>query len=256
MPILYDYTTGKLKTPELTITQSTGNLIFQMSKSVDGLDTEVINLWIERTGGTNITLATKIKLKDFLHACLFNEDAKQMELEAGVYTVVANFAIDGGLNIQEGDKIKMSLENLKAADSYGIKYTPDFFKTNQFLNFETKGIPEGYTDHTIDVQDFDVAIISYDSQLTDVGLTTFTGDEKRFTPDELQILSVEERPSYAIDAAGKVYNHDSSRLIVPLEIIKSLRFYKGSDGYVSLTLVNSGSLTPNKMQYMPLRKTA
>lgn len=244
MPVIYEKTTGVLKTGDLQITQPTGTLIFEMSKRPNDLTNEKISIWIERAGASNVYLATKISLKDFLYSCLCNDKGKVFNPFGEENIIVANIGLEAAINIKDGEKMKVSLEGLIATDTYKISYVPHFESTNSYLSFEYKAIVEGYKDQTIDVSECDVAVIGMTTTLNEIGITMHGSDEKRFTPRELQILQLEDTPMVGFTVDNQVEQLDKNVIILPTQGISKLRFYKDSMGIIPITLMKRDELIP------------
>lgn len=243
MPLIYPRATGVLKTPELTITKSTGTLIFEMSKAVKDLTNEKITLWIERPGSQNVYLATKVDLKTFIYACLTSQQTTILDGFGNGNIVVCDFGFDGALKLMDGEKIKIQLEGLIATDYYEISYAEHFIESTAYVGFEQKSILDGETDKQYTVADYEVAIIKKDANLNEIGITYSGAGEKRYTPKELQVLLMEDKPVFR-NVAGLVSAQDENYICMPLIGVTALRFYKNSAGVVPVVLMKMGELAP------------
>lgn len=238
--------TGVLKTPELSITKSTGTLLFEISKSVANLTNETISIWIERPVGGNIHLATRVNLKQFLLLHVFNgRNAIQSGFGNG-NIVVVDLGLEAAILLGANERIKILVEGLISTDTYTIDYLEDFEATTSYAQFEPKTVLTDEIDKEIDVNGYEMVVFKKPAALTEVGITYAVGTEKRFTPRELHILSIEANPLLSVSVGGAVSMYDTDFIVMPLIGIRKLRFYKTTAASVPMLLMKYSEIVPGK----------
>ncbi len=244
MSVIYSYQDGKLKTGELEISTSTGMIVISSSRALKDFTNETINIWVSRSSSDDTYLATRVPLKDFINACLTNNEIGVLPYKS-MNTYMCEIGVEGALRIEDGEKLKISIENMKSADFYEIRFIEDFETTGSHLLFEHKSLTPGTTDVKLDVTDAVMAIFTADGDL-EVGMT-FDGKEKRFSFIDLQLLQLEVRPSYGTSLADNSnLLIDESYVTVPTSDITQLRFYKDTASTVKVTLLKYGVFPTSK----------
>lgn len=206
---------GVLKSPELTVTKSIGSVILCYSGVLDTLLNEKISIYLERANGSNVILANKINLKDFILASTYGGEAVQSDDTFGTIAV-CEIALQGGIFIAEKESIKIQLEDLRSANTYELYGVEHPVTTNDLLHFEQKSVASEEVNKKIDVKGFDLAIMTMHETLSDVSYTFENGNVVKFLPFELRALSVDIDPLQYIKQDGTVEQVLDGRLSLPL----------------------------------------
>ncbi len=206
---------GVLKSPELTVTKSIGSVILCYSGALDTLLNEKISIYLERANGSNVILANKINLKDFILASTYGGEAVQSDDTFGTIAV-CEIALQGGIFIAEKESIKIQLEDLRSANTYELYGVEHPVTTNDLLHFEQKSVASEEVNKKIDVKGFDLAIMTMHESLSDVSYTFENGNVVKFLPFELRALSVDIDPLQYIKQDGTVEQVLDGRLSLPL----------------------------------------
>lgn len=229
--------TGVSKSPELNVTKSIGSLIVATSLQLSELSTEKVSIYIERANGSNVILANKILLKDFILASTYGSEAVQSDSD---YNCIAlcEIANEGSIFLQEKESIKITLEDLISAEQYDLYGVEEPENTNQLYFFEQKTVGSEEFNKKVDVSGNDLAIMTKDSTIDDISYHFVNGQVVKYLPFELQTLSRDIDPIQAITPTATVLQSLSDRLCLPLVAVHAIELNK-SQGQIINFLVRT-----------------
>lgn len=227
------------KSAEFTVTKSIGGLIL----AVDGFDlstltTEKISIYIERANGSNVILANKVLLKDFILASTYGTSGTQSD---ATYECIAvcELAHLGGIALEEKESIKIQLDDListagKVYDIFGIE---EPIASNDLYFFEQKTVASEQFSKILDVKGFDLAIMTTHPSVQDVSYRYINGVVVKYLPFELQSLSRDIDPIQALNGTA-ILQGLTDRISLPLEEVDTIEVNK-SQGTVINFVVRS-----------------
>lgn len=227
--------TGVTKSPELTVTKSIGSLIISSDLALSGLTTEKISVYIERGNGSNVILANKVLLKDFILASTYGTENTQSD-DDNALIALCEIADEGSVFLAEKESIKIVLEDLIAGKRYDLHGIEEPVATNNLYFFEQKTVASEEFNKKIDVQGFDLAIMTVDETVSDLSYQFQNGQVVKYLPFELQTLSRDIDPVQAILADGNVLQGLSDRLTLPLVAVVGLEINKSQGAVINFVV--------------------
>lgn len=227
--------TGVLKSPELTVTKSIGSLILCFSGLLEDLLNEKISVYLERANGSNVILANKINLKDFILSSTYGGEAIQSDATFGTIAV-CEIALEGGIYIAEKESIKIQLDDLRAPFIYELYGVEHPVATNDLLHFEQKSVASEEVNKKVDVKGFDLAIMTMHESISDVSYSFENGQVIKFLPFELRALSVDVDPIQYIKNDGTVEQVLDGRLALPLMHVDYIEINKAQGQIINFVV--------------------
>jgi len=227
--------TGVTKSPDLTVTKSIGSLIVSSDLPLSGLTTEKISVYIERGNGSNVILANKVLLKDFILASTYGTENTQSD-EDNALIALCEIADEGSVFLAEKESIKIVLEDLIAGKRYDLHGIEEPIATNNLYIFEQKTVASEEFNKKIDVQGFDLAIMTVDDSVSDLSYQFQNGQVVKYLPFELQTLSRDVDPIQAVLADGKVLQGLTDRLTLPLVAVVGLEINKSQGAVINFVV--------------------
>jgi hypothetical protein len=227
--------TGVVKTSEITVTKAIGSLIIASDVPLSGLTTEKISAYIERGNGSNVILANKVLLVDFILASTYGTENSQSDANNALIAL-CELAHEGGIFLAEKETIKFVLEDLDDSKRYDLYGVEEPLLTNDLFFFEQKTVSSEDFNKTIDVHGFDLAIMKVDSKVSDISYKFTNGQIIKYLPFELQTLSRDVDPIQAVLADGKVLQGLSDRLTLPLVAVDSIEINKSQGSIINFVV--------------------
>jgi len=229
--------TGVTKSNDLNITKSIGSVIVCFGGALSDLLNEKISVYIERANGSNVILANKINLKDFILSSTYGGEAVQSDADFGTIAV-CELALQGSIYLAEKETIKISLEDLRSAQKYAIYGVEHPVSTNDLYHFEQKSIASEEVNKKVDVRGYDLAIMTMDESISDVSYSFENGQVVKFLPFELKALSVDIDPIQYIKTDGTVAQTLEGRLSLPLVHVDYIELNKAQGQIVNFVVRN------------------
>lgn len=227
--------TGVAKSPELTVTKSIGSLIVSSDLPLSGLTTEKISVYIERGNGSNVILANKVLLKDFILASTYGTENTQSDANNAL-VALCEIAEEGSVYLADKESIKIVLEDLIVAKRYDLHGIEEPVATNNLYFFEQKTVASEEFNKKIDVQGFDLAIMTVDASVSDLSYQFQNGQVVKYLPFELQTLSRDIDPIQAILSDGKVVQGLTDRLTLPLVAVVGIEINKSQGAVINFVV--------------------
>lgn len=228
--------TGVTKSPELTHTKSIGGLIIAINGlTLAQLTTEKISVYIERANGSNVILANKVLLSDFILASTFGSEATQSD---ATYQTIAlcELAKDGGIMLNEKESIKINFDDLiDAAVTYDVYGVEEPEGTYDLYFFEQKTVASEEFSKKIDVRGFDLAIMKTHASVSDVSYRFENGQVIKYLPFELQTMSRDIDPIQAINGTA-VLQGLTDRISLPLLHVDTLEINKDQGAVINFVV--------------------
>jgi hypothetical protein len=227
--------TGVAKSPELTVTKSIGSLIISSDLPLSALTTEKISVYIERGNGSNVILANKVLLKDFILASTYGTENTQSDANNAL-VALCEIAEEGSVFLADKESIKIVLEDLIVGKRYDLHGIEEPVSTNNLYFFEQKTVASEEFNKKIDVQGFDLAIMTVDASVSDLSYQFQNGQVVKYLPFELQTLSRDIDPIQAILSDGKVVQGLTDRLTLPLVAVVGLEINKSQGAVINFVV--------------------
>lgn len=227
--------TGVTKSPDLTVTKSIGSLIISSDLALSALTTEKISVYIERGNGSNVILANKVLLKDFILASTYGTESAQSDLDNSLIAL-CEIADEGSVFLAEKESIKIVLEDLIAGKRYDLHGIEEPVATNNLYFFEQKTVASEEFNKKIDVQGFDLAIMTVDESVSDLSYQFQNGQVVKYLPFELQTLSRDVDPIQAILSDGTVVQGLKDRLTLPLVAVVGIEINKSQGAVINFVV--------------------
>lgn len=228
--------TGVTRSNEIQVTKSIGSLIVGTTLDLSALTTEKISIYIERANGSNVILANKVPLLDFILASTYGNEAVQSDAN---YDCIAlcELALDGGIFLDEKESIKILLEDLISGETYDLYGVEEPSSSNHLYFFEQKTIASEDFNKKIDVDGFDLAIMTRKDSLQDISYGFENGQTVKYLPFELQTLSTNVDPITAVKGTTVIQRVDT-RLALPLVHVDSIEINKAQGEIINFVVRN------------------
>ncbi|MGO4770410.1 hypothetical protein ACEN2I_02015 [Flavobacterium sp. W22_SRS_FK3] len=227
--------TGVNKSPELQVTKSIGSLIVSSDLALSELKTEKISIYIERGNGSNVILANKIPLKDFILASTYGTECTQSD-EDNALIALCELSEGGSIFLAEKESIKITLEDLVDTKLYELHGIEEPESTDSIYFFEQKTVASEEFNKKIDVNGFDLAIMTVDPSVSDLSYQFVNGQIVKYLPFELQTLSRDIDPVQAILKNGSVVQGLNDRLTLPLVAVTALEINKSQGSIINFVV--------------------
>lgn len=224
------------KSEEFTVTKSIGGLILAIEGfPLSTLATEKISIYIERANGSNVILANKVLLKDFILASTYGSSATQSDFKYHCIAV-CELAHLGGIALEEKESIKIQLDDLNPSvgryDIFGIE---EPIASSDLYFFEQKTVASEQFSKIIDVKGFDLAIMTTHDTVQDVSYRYSNGVVVKYLPFELQSLSRDIDPIQALNGF-EVVQGLTDRVSLPLEEVDTIEVNKSQGAVINFVV--------------------
>lgn len=229
--------TGVGKVDEISVTKSIGAIIIAIGElSIEELTTEKISIYIERANGSNVYLANKIPVLDFILASSYGSEAVQSDAK---YSTIAicELAVGGGIFLAEKESIKIALDGLDSTITYDIYGIEEPTQTDVLAFFEQKTVASEEFSKKIDVKGFDLAIMTTHATVQDLVYRFENGKSVKYLPFELQTQSRDLDPIQAV-TGQQVLAQIPSRLSLPLLHIDEIEVNKEQGAVINFVVRN------------------
>ncbi|CAN1538284.1 hypothetical protein MCETHM1_01651 [Flavobacteriaceae bacterium] len=233
--------TGVTKIDDINITKSIGAFIIAVDGlALDQLTTEKISYHIERANGSNVVLANKIPLTDYIISSSYGSEAVQSD---GTFETIAlcEIAYKGGAFLAEKESIKLSLDGLDSTKIYEIYGVEEPNQTNVLAFFEQKTVASEDFSKKIDVKGYDLAIMTTHASVQDLSYRFENGQVVKYLPFELQTLSRDNDPIQAIKSTA-VLQSVPDRLALPLLHVDEIEINKAQGQVINFVVRNYKSV--------------
>lgn len=227
--------TGVTKTAEIAVTKAIGSIIIASDLALSGLTTEKISAYIKRGNGSNVILANKVLLVDFILASTYGTEATQSDANNAL-VALCELAVEGAIYLGEKEQIKFVLEDLDATKRYDLFGIEEPILTDDLYFFEQKTVASEDFNKVIDVKGFDLAIMKVDASIGDLSYRFSNGQVIKYLPFELQTLSRDIDPIQALLFDGKVVQGLTDRLSLPLVAVDSLEINKSQGSIINFVV--------------------
>jgi len=227
--------TGVTKSPELQVTKAIGALIISSDLALSALTTERISIYIERGNGSNVILANKIPLKDFILSSTYGTENTQSDADNALIAL-CELAEEGSIFLADKESIKITLEDLIAGKRYDLHGIEEPQQTNSLYFFEQKSVASEEFNKKIDVQGFDLAVMTVDDSVSDLSYQYANGQVVKYLPFELQTLSRDIDPIQAVLVDGTIVQGLTDRLTLPLVAVVALEINKSQGSIINFVV--------------------
>lgn len=226
--------TAKTKTDVLEISKGFANLSIGTDATIDEITTEMISIYVERKGDT-LDVCRDILLKDLI---LLGTESQNSLVSMGtlVTCAVIDLTVNGGnIVLEENEKVKVSLTNLKTAKTYVINTIESSFPDSELEQYVRKTIASESLTQDFDVRGYDCMSIQKSSTITQIEFTYDKGTVVKMTPFELELFQKSLDPIVAVTNNG-VQSGFSDRIVYPLVGITNVNIRKTDGTLINLSL--------------------
>lgn len=228
--------TGVTRSEEIPVTKSIGSLIVACASTMTEFSTEKISVYIERANGSNIIIANKVPLVDFMLASTYGTEAIQSDVVRGYFTVaLCELAVGGSIFLAEKETIRILLEDLNQNVEYDLFGVEEPASSNVLYLFEQKTMAREEFNKKIDIAGYDLAVMTTRNTIQDISYHFENNTVIKYLPFELQTLSRDVDPIQSI-YQGEVSQGLASRLVLPLAHVNYLEINKSQDDIVNLVV--------------------
>ena len=227
--------TGVTKSPELQVTKSIGSLIISTDLALSALTSEKISIYIERGNGSNVILANKVLLKDFILASTYGTENTQSDANNSLIAL-CELSDGGSIYLADKESIKITLEDLIADKRYDLHGIEEPEQTNNLYFFEQKSVASEEFNKKIDILGFDLAVMTVDDSVSDLSYQFSNGQIVKYLPFELQTLSRDIDPIQAVLPAGTVLQGLTDRLTLPLVAVVAIEINKSQGSIINFVV--------------------
>ncbi len=231
--------TGVSKSPEILVTKSIGSLVLALTLKPSLLADEKITIYIERGNGSNVILANKVKLKDFILASTYGNESIQSQADASYARntiALCELSESGSIYLAEKESIKIQLEDLDTDETYDLYGIEEPLQSNLVYHFEQKTVGSEEFNKKVDVSGFDLAIVTLNDTISDISYHFSNGQVVKYLPFELLTMSRDLDPIQAIESDGKVIQNLSGRLSLPLVEVNAIEINKSQGEIVNFVV--------------------
>lgn len=153
-----------------------------------------------------------------------------------VTCAVIDLTVNGGnIVLEENEKVKVSLTNLKTAKTYVINTIESSFPDSELEQYVRKTIASESLTQDFDVRGYDCMSIQKSSTITQIEFTYDKGTVVKMTPFELELFQKSLDPIVAVTNNG-VQSGFSDRIVYPLVGITNVNIRKTDGTLINLSL--------------------
>lgn len=174
-------------------------------------------------------------LKDFILASTYGTENTQSDADNALIAL-CELADEGSIYLADKESIKITLEDLIADKRYDLHGIEEPQQTNNLFFFEQKSVASEEFNKKIDVQGFDLAVMTVDDSVSDLSYQYSNGQVVKYLPFELQTLSRDIDPIQAVLADGKVLQGLTDRLTLPLVAVVGIEINKSQGSIINFVV--------------------
>lgn len=213
------------------------SIVLYTDKDLYSIENELISVQVERNGGSNIEITQGfVSLKRFLLASTFGDDAIgsfPASFPEPFKTVAVIELTDGGaLVMGANDKLKIALKSLDSNARYVIDGIESPLSSDDVYLYEEKSIPDEQTNYDVNVNNFDIAVMDDDANITEINFTHDNGVVTKHSMRELRAVTQDIDPVAYVMNTGRVIPSFVGYLQFPLKGIVSVNVRKNSGSVV------------------------
>lgn len=224
---------SKTKLPETPITKKIGAFLFKSSLEIEELTNESITIWIETNTDSNIDLCKSINLQHFILGSVFGDTT--IYSDSGL-TALCELANEGNIPLEEGERIKFKLDNLKPTASYsinGIQYPVD---TESLITFDRKTILAGESEKQFGIEGYNEMVLSNSDTIEEIEFTYVNGSTVKYPLLELQAMAYEMDNFIVQKSDGATVSKIPNILVLDITNMTSMEVLKGNSKEIHITL--------------------
>jgi hypothetical protein len=217
------------------VSKEIGALGFYSDKYFDELETEKINIIIERNGSNNTNITTtEVNLRDYILALTYGKDAigsfPASHYQSWKTAVLLELCEGGNVELNGSDKIIIELNGLDPLKKYvmdGIVMNESNDDISDIIRVEEKIVPQDQKDVTVICDNSDVIVIDDIPEIKEINLTwAKTGNVTKHSMRELRLISVDDDPVAYVRNDGKTYSSYLKKLQIDSSKLKSINVVK------------------------------
>lgn len=214
-----------------SISKALGSLIFRSTAKWGFLNTELINLQIERQNGSNIEITEGfVPLKPFLAAATYGSDAitafKDFDNQVWETVAVVELAEHGHVEMGPQDRLIVSLKGLSSTYKYAIDGHEEPMPSKEIYEYRRRTIPADQSTYDVDVDNFDIMVLPLDPNWQELNFTHDNGTVTKHEWPELIAMSQDLDPVAIVAYDGTVSSGLGSLLQFPVADIRTVNVRK------------------------------
>lgn len=237
--------TGTISTQTLKVQKSIESLIICSDKTPDQIQNETITVYIERSNMPNKYFCNAMPLIDFIMLTNYGNDAI---VSSSTLNTIAkcNLSDEGAVRLLDGEVLNIIINGLNSAKTYEVHTIEDPILVEEFFKFDRKTCAIDDTVKTVNVKDADLCVIDLPASVQDVTFKFVDGSTTKHTPFELQIMSKDIDPVFALSFDGKVIQNHPTKVAFPLDGVKEIEVVKSVGDLVTITTRTTNFLTDSE----------
>lgn len=226
--------TGKTKTDILEVSKGFADIAICIDATIDEITTESISIYVERKGDT-LDICRDILLKDLM---LLGTQSQDALVSMGTFKTCAviDLTVNGGnIKLEDNEKVKISLSNLKAAKTYKINTIEGAFQDNEIEQYVRKTIASENLNQDFDVRGYDMLSIQKDVSITEISFTHDNNHVVKMTPFEVELYQKSLDPVVGVTTDG-VSSGFADRIVYSLDGIVAVNVRKTDGALINFSL--------------------
>lgn len=226
--------TNKTKTDTLEVSKGFANLAICTDATIDEITTETASIYVERKGDT-LDICRDILLKDLMLLGTASQDALVSMGTLKTCAVIDLTVHGGNIKLEDNEKVKISLSNLKTAKTYQLNTIEGPFPDTEIEQYVRKTIASENLNQDFDVRGYDLLSIQKSSTISEISFTYDNNNVVKMTPFEVELYQKSLDPVVGVTADG-VTSGFSDRIIYDLKGIVSVNIRKTDGSLINFSL--------------------
>lgn len=231
----------------IEVNKGIGALTFRTQKNLNALNSEKINIQIQRSNGDNIEITNgKVPLKDFLVLGTMNENAigcdpiNELAVKATIALVEHEMC---SIHLHEKDLLRIEFTGLDVTQIYELDGHEAPLSTDDIYSYQRKSMNSEHENMDFDVAGYDCAIITDDQTINEINLKFDNGAVVKTTPAELRDLQESVDPIAQVNLDGTVLASFEDFIQIPLKGILSINIRKEQGEIINLLMRHDVDIT-------------
>lgn len=244
---ILDTTDVKLTSKILEINKGFGSLTFVCEPSLDEMDSEKINIEIQRANGESVEITNvAIPLREYLMLGTIGDDAIGSDIAracAVLATVELVAAPMAAIHLYEKDILRITLTGLKETKIYLMFGHEAPLTTDDLYSCVRKSMNSEHESMDFDVPGYDACVFTDFASISEINLKFDNGQVIKTTPEELRQLAVAADPIAQVHLDKTVSSSFANYLQLPLKGIVNINVKKSQGDVVSFLFRRDNDIT-------------
>lgn len=226
--------TNKTKTDTLEVSKGFANIAICTDATIDEITTELVSIYVERKGDT-LDICRDILLKDLMLLGTASQDSLVSMGTLKTCAVIDLTVHGGNIKLDDNEKVKVSLTNLKTAKTYQINTIEGSFPDTEIEQYVRKTIASENLNYDADVRGYDLLSIQKSSTITEISFTHDNNTVVKMTPFEVELYQKSLDPIVGVTSDG-VTSGFSDRIVYDLKGITAVNIRKTDGALINFSL--------------------